>query len=212
VLSLDTFIGAAAVVALWLLVKTADAAFKGVAARTGKIDYIKAGCGFYCMVETADGRQLEALFDPDNMFTDQLSVDLKCSGDLYNDTDTQLLLTHPKIRFMAPDGCRVTFNTPKVYVNGEPATTITVPAHGKSVLTFIVTIARDSLRDYYAHTIPVLDIKSVAGKQYSFRLATTSFYGEHFAYWPRKGKLPVYSKGEQMQRQETAEPDSTSTH
>ena len=177
---------------LWAAREVVGISLNKAAARSGNIGYVSSGCGFYCGGETEDGRKIEALFWPDNMFKDQDPLPLRCTGELYNDTDVQLLLKQPSVHFFHPHGLRTTHRTPKMLVNDEPTSVITVPAHGTCRVSLFLNLFRADLDDTYAGAIPVLHVTSASGKEFDFRLSATSFYGERIAGWPRKGRLPIF--------------------
>lgn len=202
---LDAFMLGAAAVAGWLAKDLAGRWLGRTVARSGRIGYAHRVCGFYCESVTENGQKLVAQYSPDNMFVEERVHYLRCTGDLYNDSDVPVLLTKPAVTFWRSDGPAVRHHDPKLYVGQDEPTVVTVPAHGITSIVITLPILRERLDNTYASTLPVLDIKDVNGRQHSFRLSSTSFHGE-LAAWPRKGQLPIFLLGRSRDLAETDEP------
>ena len=176
----------------WILREVGGILLKRAAARSGAVGYRKRAYGFYCIARTEDGRDIESQFFPKNMFLEEQTLSLRCSGDLYNDSDIQLLLTHPQVVFLHPTGPQVVHSTPDLRAEGKQVAVVTVPAHGTAAIDLFLSIRREDLDDKYAHTIPVLVMRAPDGREFEFRLGSTEFAGDLTVAWPRRGKRPIF--------------------
>lgn len=172
----------------WLAKDLTGRWFSRVVARSGRVGYVRRDYGFFCEV-TTDGRKFLSRYDPDNTFIDERVHTLRCSGDLYNDSDVAIMLTKPSVTFWNSDGLVATYGTPRLIVAAEEPTVITVPSHDRIPIVVLVEIHRDDLQTLQS-TLPVLQMNDINGRDRRFRLSSTSFYGE-LAVWPLKGKLPT---------------------
>jgi hypothetical protein len=187
----SSLIGAGGVALLWLIREIAGRVISQIAARGGKSGYAYRKCGFFLIAKTEDGRTLESQFDPANMFLDQEILPLICVGDLYNDSDTALLLEDANVDFIGADGPHVRKHSAEVVIDGHVASVIAVPAHGRCGISMTLRLLREDLDRLYADTIPILRVRTVTGKPLWFPLSSVSFYGKNLVGWPRKGALPI---------------------
>lgn len=162
--------------------------------RVGRVSYIPNLCGFYAEVKTEDGRTLIARFYPDDStYTSVDPIPLCCTGDLVNDSSTQLVLHSPWVVFWNPVGPTISHKNPEILVSGRPATTVTIPAHDKCEISLSLLLHRSGLAQDYSGTIPVLHFSSAHGRKYRFVLAKVSFYGSDLVVWPARRKRPVHA-------------------
>jgi hypothetical protein len=161
-----------------------------VIARSGRIGYAPSECGFFCEAVTEDGRTLLSRYYPDNMFLEETVHHLRCTGDLYNDSDVAVMLTDASVIFWGPQGPVIQHTRPRIIVGNEEPAVIAVPAHGRTAITVILPLLREELDTKYASTLPVLRAQDISGRNHEFRLSPTSFHGS-LAAWSRPGRLPI---------------------
>lgn len=198
-MKLDVFsavLGALVMGVAWVIREVFSHSIAAASKRSGKVGWVKDQCGFYCLATAEDGRSLETKFQPENMFLDTDPLELRIRGDLYNDTDTQLVFVKVSVLFAHPEGEDVLFKNPSITVDGKKLATISVPSHGTCTVTFSILIHRQDLVTIYARTIPVLKASAAHGAEYSLRLSGVSFYGHPWSTWTRQGDRPVVVGGD----------------
>ncbi len=181
------------VAAGWVLREIVGAAIKGAAARAGAIGYRCTGCGFFAFMKLENGTEVEGrLLDPKQHFPTALGFDLLIRGDLYNDTDTAVLLLNPRLRFVHPTRDEFIYGNPDLRVAGRTVATVSVPAHGSVPIELAARVPASVLESEYAHVLPLIQLSTPTGREFEFRASATSFFGTPLAVWPGQGNLPHF--------------------
>jgi hypothetical protein len=176
----------------WLLREIAGAIIKRFEARAGATGFIPTGFGFFALAELEDGRKLETeTREPWRVDPQALSYPLTLKGELFNDTDTDLLLLNPRIIFVHPVREPFLHSNPRLSVSGVEARSVTVPSHSSVPIRMVMLVGRDELTRMYADTLPRLEFTTPGGRTLEYRGANSSSFGENIAVWSRVGERPV---------------------
>lgn len=186
------FLAAVAFLVGALVAETAREVVTRVAARLGRVTYVRRDCGFFGNATLEDGSTVETRFmDPKKLCPDALAYNLLIRGTLINDTAATQFFSEISVEFFKPSGHSITWRDPKVVVGGSEVLVLALQPSSATDVTVAVPIPAPSLFKDFSQALPILVLRSETGKTLRFRASSTSFYGYPMAVWPRTGELPV---------------------
>jgi len=174
----------------WLAREIGAVVIKNLSARLGAVGYVPQVSGFFHTVVLDDGRQIEAMYQPELRRDDLLSATLSCRGEIFNDTETPVLLRDCRVTFVHPHLPPLEFHNPSVLINGERVLVVHVPARASVPIAVETPIPFEMLPDYESR-IPLLTARTSSGRTFRFWLATISFLIRNRSVLG-PGKKPVF--------------------
>jgi len=172
---------------------------------------IEGGSGLFCDKQTVDGEVVPIKINrwqPESSYVlGGKKFRIEFEAQLFNDTDVQMVVKDPSVKIWGVDGIRNWHTNPRfellnpdtgVWIQGDESRTIQIPVRSMVKLRIKIGLSIEyrgveSLDEMYDGAVAELILLVVNGKQLSFRLCTTSFFGSDQVVWPERCKYPVYN-------------------
>ena len=197
---------------VWAVKEIISSYWKRKLARYGLQSFIEGHTLMLCDIKLEDGSTISAncyenmLDKSEYQLCDNYRIEI--DGNLFNDTDVQLVYEKPALEIWGVEGPRLLIHSPchsifddksGKWVEENPSRTITVPPHGMSRIRLIVLIAgnqddaRSMIRKYYYDSVILMKLQTPTGKEKGFRVCTRSFCGRNKVIWNKKRPFPTYN-------------------
>lgn len=177
-------------------------------ARTGRVGVIEGSSRVLCDTRTSDGGIVAVSYFPEmskySQYADckRFRVEIECQ--FFNDTDTQVVFTQPKLEIWGVEGVRLLYSSPKAFVLTDSGTwqeagTIAISSHGVTKARFDISLAynfsdtEEEIRLTYGESVVLLRVLTISGESFALRICTSSFAGARKVVWPAEKTYPIYN-------------------